>query len=62
MRPAEARFDCGIAQGIAWPLEDVRHLQRLPLGDGLAETGLPLCYVELAKAGNGLFAKPGCLA
>src|SRR5215470_17879189 len=32
---AEARFDRGIAQGIAWSLKDIRHLQRLPPCDGL---------------------------
>src|SRR5262249_40986653 len=52
---SQARLDRGIAQGIAWTLENIRHLQRLPLGNGLAEACLSTCYVKLAKVGNGLF-------
>ena len=46
---AQARFERSIAQWIARALEDVGDLQRLPLGDCLAEPGLSCGDVELSE-------------
>ena len=61
-RCAQARFERGIAQGIARPLDDVRDLQRLPLGDRLAQARFSCSDVELAEPGNDLLVEPGGLA
>ena len=59
---AQACFERGIAQGIAFPLEDVRDLQRLALGDRLAQARFSGRNVELAESCNHLLVKSRCLA
>src|SRR5262249_20799643 len=59
---AEARFDCGITQGIARPIEDVGHLQRLAPQDRLSVTSLPHRDVEFPKARDYVVIESGGLA
>ena len=48
--------------GIARPLGEVRDLQRLPLGDRLAQARIARSDVELAEPGNDFLVEPCGLA
>ena len=55
---AQARFERSVAQGIARPLGDIGDLQRLAIGDCLAQTRLSRCDVELAEPCDDLLVEP----
>ena len=55
---AEASFNCRIAQCIAGPIENVRQLQWLALGDCLAKTRLRRGNVELAETSYNVVIEP----
>src|SRR5262245_14281372 len=57
-RCTKASFDGSITQGVAWPIENIGHLQWPACCNSLTKAGLSSCDIELAISGNNVLIVP----